>query len=84
MAKQIIIWLAVAGIGWSIIYFSSYLAEMFWRIEWFEKNLWGTRSGFVLFGFLIMTIGFLVLFGVIPTSSPTENLWWFTTTPAVQ
>ena len=84
MAKQIIIGLVVAGLGWSIIYFSGYLAEIFGNIARFDKNLWGTKSGFVISGFGIMLIGFLILFGVIPTSSPTENLGGFTTTPTLQ
>jgi len=86
MARQIIIGLVIAGMWWSIIYFSSYLAEVFGNIAWFDKNLWGTRNGFVVCGFGIMVIWFLIVFGVIPTSSPTDNLGGFapTTTPSVQ
>ncbi|MFA6256467.1 MAG: hypothetical protein WC606_04760 [Candidatus Absconditabacterales bacterium] len=84
MARQIIIGLAIAGLGGSIVYFSSYLAEMFGTIAWFEKNLGGTRNGLVIFGFGIMIIGFLILFGVIPTNSPAQNLGGFTTTPSIQ
>jgi len=85
MARQIIIGLVIAWIGWSIVYFSGYLADMFGNIAWFDKNLWWTRNGFVLSGFAIMIIWFLILFGVIPTSSPTQNLWGFTqaTTPTL-
>ncbi|MCX6825550.1 MAG: hypothetical protein NTY80_05040 [candidate division SR1 bacterium] len=74
MARQIIIGLLVAGIGGAVIYFSGYIADMFGNIAWFDRNLGGTRSGFVLSGFIIMIIGFLVLFGMIPTGSPTQNL----------
>ena len=84
MARQIIIGLFIAWMGWAIVYFSGYLADIFGNIAWFDKNLWGTRSGFVIFGFIIMIIGFLILFGVIPTSNPTENLWGFAPTPAIQ
>lgn len=77
MARQIIIGLVIAWMGWSIVYFSGYLAEMFWSIARLERNLWGTRNGLVISGFGIMVIWFLILFGVIPTSSPTENLGWF-------
>ncbi len=64
--------------GWSLVYFSWHLSEIFGSIPRFEKNLWGTRNGLVIFGFGIMIIWFLVLFGVIPTTSPTENLGGFT------
>lgn len=86
MARQIIIGLVIAGMGWSIIYFSSYLAEVFGNIAWFDKNLWGTRNGFVVCGFGTMIIWFLIVFGVIPTSSPTDNLGGFApaTKPALQ
>ena len=77
MGKQIIIGLVIAAMWWSVIYFSSYLADIFWNIAWFDKNLWGTRNGFVVSGFGIMVIWFLIVFGVIPTSSPTDNLWGF-------
>jgi len=79
MAKQIIIGLVVAWIGWSIIYFSWFLAEMFWNIAWLEKNLWWTRNGLVIAGFTIMVIWFLVLFGMIPTSAPMDDLGGFNT-----
>ncbi|MCX6824371.1 MAG: hypothetical protein NT085_04570 [candidate division SR1 bacterium] len=80
MARQIIIGLVIAGLGGSIVYFSGYLADIFGNIAWFDKNLGGTRNGFIISGFAIMIIGFLILFGVIPTSSPTENIGGFTTT----
>ncbi|EKD24698.1 MAG: hypothetical protein ACD_80C00168G0009 [uncultured bacterium (gcode 4)] len=84
MAKQIIIGLLVAWMGWAIIYFSVSIADIFGNIAWFDKNLWGTRNGFVISGFAIMVIWFLILFGLIPTSSPTEALPTLTNAPAVQ
>ena len=84
MAKQIMIGLVIAGMGWAVIYFSSYLADIFGNIAWFDKNLWGTRNGFVICWFGIMVIWFLVLFGVIPTSSPTDNLSGFTPATVTQ
>jgi len=77
MARQIIIGLFIAWLGWSIVYFSGYLSDMTGNIAWFDKNLWGTKNGFVISGFVIMIIWFLILFGVIPTSSPTKNLAGF-------
>jgi len=79
MLKQILIWLVIAWIGGCIVYFSQYLSDAFGRIAWFENNLWSTKSGYVVCGFGVMIIGFLILFGIIPTSSPTENLWSITT-----
>jgi len=75
MARQVIIGLFIAWMGWAVVYFSGFLADMFGNIAWFDKNLWGTRNGFVISGFAIMIIWFLILFGMIPTSNPTENLW---------
>ena len=79
MVKQLILGLIIAALGGSIMYFSSYIADIFGNIAWLEKNLWGTRNGLIIFGFGIMIIGFLILFGVIPVAPPTENLGWFTT-----
>jgi len=77
MVKQIIVWLVVAWMGWAVIYFSWFLADIFWNIAWFDKNLWWTRNGLIIFGFGFMVIGFLILLGMIPTSSPTENISGF-------
>ncbi|MFA5747681.1 MAG: hypothetical protein WC872_01050 [Candidatus Absconditabacterales bacterium] len=74
MLKQILLGLLIAGIGGGLIYFSSYLSEMFGRIPWAENNLGGTRNGYIIFGFGIIIIGFLILFGVISTSSPMTNV----------
>ncbi len=79
MAKQIIIGLVIAWMWGSLIFFSWNIAEIFGTIDMFEKHLGGTRNGFVVFGFGFMIIGFLIMFGVIPTSSPTESLTWFGT-----
>jgi len=75
MVKQILMWLVFAWLWWAIIFYSAALAEMFGRVGWFEKNLWWTRNGYVMVGFGVVVIGFLILFGVIPTSAPTQNLW---------
>ena len=74
MAKQIIIGIFVAAIGGVLIYFSNYMVEAFGRIPRAENKLGGTRNGYLLVGFGLMVIGLLILFGVIPTSSPAENL----------
>ncbi len=74
MALQIIIGLLVAWMWGSLIFFSGNIAEMFGSIDRFEKNLGWTRNGFVIFWFGFMIIGFLILFGIIPVSSPADNL----------
>lgn len=78
MFKQILLWLFITGIGGAIIYFSQALSDNFGRIERFEKNLWSSRNGYIIVWFSTMIIGMLVLFGVIPTTSPIDNnMWWF-------
>ena len=74
MAKQIIIGIFVAAIGGVLIYFSNYMVEAFGRIPRAENKLGGTRNGYLLVGFGLMVIGLLILFGVIPTSSPATDL----------
>ena len=68
MFKQIIVWLFIAWLGGVLIYFSQWVAEMFGRVDWFERNMWSTRNGYILFGFWVIVIGFLILFGVVPIS----------------
>lgn len=79
MLKQILLWLVVAGIGGIITYYSASLSDNFWRVAWFEKHLWSTRNWYVIIWFLIMIIGMLVLFWVISTTSPVNNIWWWFT-----
>ena len=74
MLKQILLWLFIAWLGWMMIYYSPGLSDMFGRVSWFENNLGGTRNGYVLIWFGIIVIGFLILFGVIPTTSPINNV----------
>ena len=57
-----------------MVFYSAILSDAFGRVAWFEKNLGSTKGGYVILGFGIMIIGFLILFGIIPTSSPTQNL----------
>ena len=80
MGKQIIFGLAIVLLWSSLMYFSSSLASMFGNIAWLEKNLWGTRNGLVIFGFGITIIWLLILFGVIPVSTPADQLPAFPTT----
>jgi len=60
------------GIGFAIVYYSSYLVDRLGRSEWMERRVGGTRVGYILFGFLIMFIGFLVMFGLLTSNSTNE------------
>ncbi|AHB41783.1 hypothetical protein P148_SR1C00001G1002 [candidate division SR1 bacterium RAAC1_SR1_1] len=68
MLKQIFVGLFVAGLGGVLMYFSQAVTDLFGRIEWFERHMSSTRNGYVIFGFLIIIVGFLILFGVLPIS----------------
>lgn len=70
MFAQIIRGIVCIGTGWSILYFSGNLVEMFGSIARAEKNLGSTRAWYLLFGFGVMVIGFLLMFGIIKTQSP--------------
>jgi len=74
MFKQIVMWLFIVWLWGVLIYFSQWVAEMFGRVDWFERNLWSTRNGYILAGFWMVVMGFLILFGVVPVSwvSPTD------------
>ncbi len=72
MVKQILVWLLVAWAWWALIYFSQGVADMFGRVDWFERNMWSTRNGIISW-FLIIIIGFLILFGVFPVSAPVTD-----------
>jgi hypothetical protein len=57
-------------LGGAIIFYSQGVAEMFGRMDWFERNLWSTRNWYILIGFAIIVVGFLIMFGMIPLSQP--------------
>jgi hypothetical protein len=50
------------------------MVETFGSIPWAERHLGSTRNGYLLVGFGLMVLGMLILFGVIPTTSPSGNL----------
>ncbi|MDD2536966.1 MAG: hypothetical protein PHU61_00515 [Candidatus Absconditabacteria bacterium] len=72
--KQVVLGLLIMALGSALMYFSYPLMEMFGRIPWAEKNLGGTRNAFLFGGFLFVVIGGLILFGVIPTTSPMDTV----------
>lgn len=46
------------------MYFSDILVK-FWRIQWAENNMGGTRAFYVLLGFIVVIVGLLIMFGVV-------------------
>ena len=51
------------------MYFSAILVETFGTIDRAERKLGGTRNGYLLLGCVLVVLGVLFLFGVIPSSS---------------
>jgi len=62
----------IVGIGFAIVYYSSYFIEWFGTSEWMENHLGSTRVGYILFGFLVMFVGFLLMFGLLNTGSTAD------------
>ncbi|MEI7563166.1 MAG: hypothetical protein WCJ39_05910 [bacterium] len=56
------------------MYFSASLIETFGRIDRAEQRLGGTRNGYLLVGIILIMLGVLILFGVIPLSAPAQQL----------
>ncbi|HKL44127.1 MAG TPA: hypothetical protein VJ892_02525 [Candidatus Absconditabacterales bacterium] len=72
MFKQIVLGLLFIGAGVAMTYYSAQIVEMMGRNDRAEKNLGGTRNAIVLFGFGLIVLGTLFMFGVLEMSSPTE------------
>ncbi|MCF7834725.1 hypothetical protein K9M48_01555 [Candidatus Gracilibacteria bacterium] len=72
MLKQIIIGLLLAFGGACLVYFSAQLTDIIGRIPRAEKNLGGTKNALILFGFFIIVLGFLILFGMVELGSQTD------------
>ncbi len=70
MIKQILLGLFVSWLWVALIYFSQAVSDLFWRVDWFERNIGSTRNGYVIFGFFVIVLGFLILFWVVPVSQP--------------
>ena len=70
-----IIWgLVLAAIGGAMCYYSYQIVQMFWRNDWAEKTLWGTRNLVVFIGVGAMVIWVLVMFGVFSLSNPADQV----------
>jgi hypothetical protein len=72
MFKQIALGILLMWWWIALIYFSAGLVDMFGRNSWAETNLWWTRNAFVLFGFGLIVLWVLFMFGVLDMSSPTD------------
>jgi len=69
MRKQILVGLLVAGIGWLLIFFSQWLVTLMWPMQRAETHMWSTRNLYIMVGFVMIILGFLMVFGVVPVSS---------------
>jgi len=76
MFQQFFLWLLVSGVWWVIVFFSQQITSAFGRLAWAEANLWSTRNMYILGGFVLIIVGFLFIFGVIPVVSPVDTATW--------
>ncbi len=74
MFKQIVLWLTIMVVGWAMVYYSNKLVEWFWRSAWADEHLWWTRQAIVLFWFLIVVVGGLILFWIVSLSNPANSI----------
>ncbi|MCK9466757.1 MAG: hypothetical protein M0P94_00335 [Candidatus Absconditabacterales bacterium] len=73
MRQQIVLGGLFMLIGAVLIYYSAQLVNILGRIARAEKNLGGTRNAIVLFGFAIIVLGVLYMFGVLNMGSPLKS-----------
>jgi len=73
MRKQILIGIFVAGMWGLLIFFSQWLVTLMWPMPRAEAHMWSTRSLYILIGFTMIVLGFLMLFGVIPITSSIDG-----------
>ena len=52
------------GLGAACCFYSYQLVNFFWRVEWAERNLGGTRNAIVLGGMLVVVLWVLMVFGM--------------------
>lgn len=72
MFKQIVLGLFFMVAWLALVYYSAQLVDMMGRNDRAERNLWWTRNAIVLFGFWIIVLWVLFMFGVLEMSSPTD------------
>lgn len=73
MRQQIVLGWLFMLIGAVLIYYSAQLVNILGRIARAEKNLGWTRNAIVLFGFAIIVLGVLYMFGVLNMWSPLKS-----------
>ena len=74
MLKQIVLGILFILIGLVVVYYSFQLAGVIGRIARAEKNLWWTRNAIILFGFVVIVLWVLFMFGVLNTTSPIDTV----------
>jgi|BioPla2DNA2_1021312.scaffolds.fasta_scaffold20306_3 uncharacterized protein YhhL (DUF1145 family) len=73
MRKQIVLGLLFMAIWALLIYYSAQLVDLLGRIPRAEKNLWWTRNAIILFGFVVIVLWVLFMFGVLNMWSPLKS-----------
>ena len=58
--------------GLALVYYSSQLVDVMGRSDRAEKNLWWTRNAIILFGFVVIVLWVLFMFGMLNMWSPTD------------
>ena len=74
MLGRIAVWLLLMIIGFVIIYFSARIAEFVWRVRRMDEYLWWTRTGVLLWGFLLSVIGGMLMVWFIWFSNPANSI----------
>ena len=77
--ENILGWIMVILIGWTIIAFHNQLIERFGDIERAERNNIGTNAMYILFAMFIIIIGVFMLFGMWPKDPTQTKGMWFET-----
>lgn len=72
---NIILWLFVVGLWWVGIYFSPNLTSVFGRNAWAERNLWWTRNAVILFGFVVIILWIMMMFGMLDGMQDATTTW---------
>ncbi len=72
MLKQIVLGMLFMWAGLALVYYSSQLVDVMGRSDRAEKNLWWTRNAIILFGFVVIVLWVLFMFGMLNMWSPTD------------
>ena len=73
MRKQIFLGCLFMLAGAVLIYYSAQLVELLGRNARAEKNLGWTRNAIILFGFVVIVLWVLFMFGVLDMWSPLKS-----------